>query len=131
MNIKDIAALRAKAHRSLAAAIRLAETGDYDFAVSRIYYAMFYMAETLLQAKGLSFSKHAAVIAAFHGHFVRTGLLPRAMHKLLHEAFEQRNNADYAADFRSTRENISSTVRESREFLAAAETLLTKLLPQA
>jgi uncharacterized protein (UPF0332 family) len=36
--------LVAKAERSLAAAGRLLEDGDCDFAISRAYYAMFYMA---------------------------------------------------------------------------------------
>ena len=35
------------------------------FAASRAYYAMFYAAEALLQSRGLAFSKHSAVHAAF------------------------------------------------------------------
>lgn len=59
------AALIHKAHRSLAAADRLAKDDDLDFAVSRAYYAMFYAAQAVLLSRGLRFSKHAAVIAAF------------------------------------------------------------------
>ncbi|WP_242041241.1 HEPN domain-containing protein [Leptolyngbya sp. FACHB-261] len=58
-------ALLDKAHRSLVAAQSLIERGFYDFAVSRAYYAMFYIAEALLDLEGLSFSSHAAVISAF------------------------------------------------------------------
>ena len=36
----DIAALVKKARRSLAAARRLSEEGDHDFAASRAYYAI-------------------------------------------------------------------------------------------
>lgn len=38
--------------------------GFYDFAVSRAYYTMFYVAEALLDQEGLSFSSHAAIISA-------------------------------------------------------------------
>ena len=44
-----------KAQRSLAAAQQLAQQSFYDFAVSRAYYAMFYVAEALLDHEGLSF----------------------------------------------------------------------------
>ena len=61
----DQAALLRKAHTSLRAARLLAKDQLYDFAVSRAYYTMFYMAEALLLGQGLSYSKHSAVLAAF------------------------------------------------------------------
>ena len=52
-----------KAQQSLEAA-KLLLTNNYpDYATSRAYYAMFYIAEAFLEGKGLSFSKHSAVIA--------------------------------------------------------------------
>jgi len=45
---QQIEALVAKGKRSLIAAQRLFELGDYDFAASRAYYAIFYLAEALL-----------------------------------------------------------------------------------
>jgi len=57
--VKDIVN---KAQRSLKVAQRLYKDGEYDFAVSRAYYSMFYMAAALLLTKELSFSKHSGVI---------------------------------------------------------------------
>lgn len=62
-----------KGRRSLEAGRSLYSRGDYDFAASRAYYAMFYLVEALLSSLGLSFSKHSAVISAFGQHFVKTG----------------------------------------------------------
>lgn len=45
---EEISKLIKKAQRSLNAAIELYKMGDYDFSVSRAYYAMFYCAEALL-----------------------------------------------------------------------------------
>ncbi|MUL35547.1 HEPN domain-containing protein [Gloeocapsopsis dulcis] len=59
-----------KAYRSLQAAKLLNTQPLAEFAVSRAYYAMFYVAEALLEGEGLTFSKHSAVIAAF-GQFKR------------------------------------------------------------
>jgi uncharacterized protein (UPF0332 family) len=58
------AALLSKAHDSVRAAKLLSDAGFCDFAVSRAYYAMFYVAEAFLLGVGLSFSRHAGVIAA-------------------------------------------------------------------
>ena len=53
------------------AAQLLNDQGFHDFATSRAYYAMFYVAEALLLGEGLTFSKHSAVIAAFGKSFVK------------------------------------------------------------
>lgn len=65
-------ALVAKARESVRAARLLAAEGMHGFAVSRAYYAMFYLAEALLLGEGLAYSKHSAVIAAFGRHFVKS-----------------------------------------------------------
>ncbi|MBI3595876.1 MAG: HEPN domain-containing protein [Nitrospirae bacterium] len=54
-----------KAEKFLASAELLMDSGDMDSAVSRIYYAAFYIAEALLDALELSFSSHKSVISAF------------------------------------------------------------------
>ena len=55
-------------------------------------------AEALLLSRGMSFSSHGAVIAAFGQHFVKTGLLPADHHAALRTAFDQRNVGDYDYD---------------------------------
>lgn len=54
-------ALLDKAQRSIDAAQSLTDQGFHDFAISRSYYVMFYIAEALLDNEGLSFSSHATV----------------------------------------------------------------------
>jgi uncharacterized protein (UPF0332 family) len=48
-----------KARESLSASGHLAAGGDYDFAVARAYYAMFYAAQALLMEQGRTFSQVA------------------------------------------------------------------------
>lgn len=72
---EEIRPLIEKARRSLQVARHLFEDGDYDFAASRAYYAMFYLAEAALLTRGLAFSRHSGVIAGFYNTFVRPGLL--------------------------------------------------------
>lgn len=61
-------ALVRKAQDSLRGAQVLASQKLFDFAVSRAYYTMFYVAEAFLLGEGLTFSKHSGVIAAFGQH---------------------------------------------------------------
>lgn len=42
---------------------------------------MLYIAEAFLLEKGLTFSKHSAVISAFGKHFAKTGELPKDFHR--------------------------------------------------
>ncbi len=46
-----------KASRAVAAAEKLLDAGDTEFAVGRAYYAMFYVATALLDERGLQFRK--------------------------------------------------------------------------
>lgn len=85
-----------KASRSLEAARCMHKNGDHDFAASRAYYAMFYAAEAALLENGESYSKHAGVISGFYQQFVATGKLSQELHQNLHNAFEDRAQADYA-----------------------------------
>ena len=92
---EELKKLISKAGRSLKAARKLYKDGDYDFSISRAYYKMFYCAESLLLTKGMSFSKHSAVIAGFGKYFAKTGLLPSTLHSYLLTAYKDRQIGDY------------------------------------
>lgn len=84
-----------KAGRAIAAAERELASGDAEFSVARAYYAMFYVAEALLNEKGLRFKKHGGVHGAFGEHFAKAGALDAKYHRWLLAAFEKRITADY------------------------------------
>lgn len=113
-----------KARRNIRSAKILLADGDYDTAVSRAYYAMFYVAEALLLFKGLAYSKHSAVIAAFGKEFAKAGVLPVEFHAHLREAAEARNIADYHETSYATEESTAQHISHAEELLAAAEEYL-------
>lgn len=123
--MSEVEALLLKAERSFAAARRLLETRDTDFATSRTYYGCFYIAEALLLSKGLSFSRHGQVIAQYGLHFAKNEILDRRFHKLLDDTFSLRQLADYStnppldpADIGELIDEGGSFLREAREYLA-------------
>ncbi|MGH2412534.1 MAG: HEPN domain-containing protein [Microcystaceae cyanobacterium] len=106
-----------KAHRSLEAARRLNETGFPEFATSRAYYAMFYVAEAFLAGEGLSFSRHSAVISALGERFARTERIPRDYHRYLLDAQDQRNRGDYNIDPNLTEADAELLIARATAFL--------------
>jgi uncharacterized protein (UPF0332 family) len=65
--------LIAKAEENVHAAKLLLAESLYDIAVSRAYYAMFYVAEAFLLNEGISLSKHSGVIAKSGELYAKTG----------------------------------------------------------
>ncbi|MQA89160.1 MAG: HEPN domain-containing protein [Gemmatimonas sp.] len=117
-------ALIAKAERSLAAAKTLHAEKHPDFAISRLYYAMFYLAEALLLGDGLTFSRHSAVIAAFGKHFAKTARLPAEYHLFLREAQDMRNLGDYDTGATLTEADSAEQLRRADDFLQVAQRFL-------
>lgn len=110
-----------KAARSLQAARLLNEEGLAEFAVSRAYYAMFYIAEAFLEGEGLSFSRHSAVIAAFGQQFARTGRIPTELHRYLIAAEQSRIRADYNIEPNLTQADANQLIARAEQFLEFAQ----------
>lgn len=117
-------ALIRKAQRSLRAAERLLEGDDPDFAVSRAYYCMFYVAQAFLATKQLSFRKHSAVVASFGEQFAATDSVPREFHRFLIEAQNARNSGDYLTESSITAEDAREHIGRARKFLELADSYL-------
>jgi uncharacterized protein (UPF0332 family) len=88
-------------------------------------YAMFYVAQALLEGEGLAFSKHSAVIAALGKYFVKAGRLPHEYHRYLLDAFEARHEGDYATVSTLTPEHAREHLDRAEKFLVIASALLT------
>jgi uncharacterized protein (UPF0332 family) len=116
--------LLAKAERALHAARTLHNAEDYEFAAGRAYYSMFYSAQALLHERGLRFSKHSGVHAAFGKEFAKTARLDPKYHRWLLAAFNTRLEADYGMEIAVSQEDVEDLLQRGREFLTAARELL-------
>ena len=117
-------ALVEHAHESLAAARLLTQAGHHGFAAARAYYCMFYVAEAFLAGKGLSFSKHSGVIAAFAEHFTRTKIVPEEFHRHLIRGMEIRHVGDYDYPGSVSTDDAQVQITRAEQFLALAERTL-------
>ncbi len=119
----DLAAFISKAKESLAASKLLSANQLYDFAGSRAYYTMFYIAEAFLWKQGLSFSSHGAVIAGFGKEVAKKGLVPIEFHRYLIDAQDKRTQGDYNIEdeVKLGKEDVEILIQQSEQFIQQAE----------
>lgn len=109
-----------KAQQSLEAAKLLLRNEYADYATSRAYYAMFYIASAFLEGERLTFSKHSAVIAAFGRAFAKPQRIPPEFHRYLIEAQELRTAGDYGQLNAITIDQATEQIDRAEQFLAIA-----------
>lgn len=92
--------------------------------MNRLYYAMFYAVLALLQEKEMGTSKHSGAIALFDREYVKTGLFPKEISKVLHRAFELRQKGDYMEEAEVTAEDVTEIRAAAEMFVIKAEKVL-------
>jgi len=122
----EVEALLKKARENHEAAVLLHRNGFSEISASRAYYAMFYAAEALLLAHGLTFSSHAAVIAAYGREFAKTKALDVHFHRYLIDAEDLRHSGDYGSGPTVTTDQVNQALQWAQEFIAAAEAFLAQ-----
>lgn len=126
---EDQLELLLKARQSLSAARLLVENNFPDYAASRAYYTMFYIAEAFLEGEGMSFSSHAAVISAFGREFARTNRVPSEFHQFLIRAQNLRTAGDYGRFNIVSVEQANEQITNAEHFLELAQNLIGILPP--
>lgn len=121
---ENVKILFAKARENIDAVQLLLGQAHVDIAASRAYYAIFYTAQALLLSKNLTYSSHAAVIAAYGKEFAKTKELDPRFHQYLILSQSERNLADYGIGGAVSGEDVKKMLAWAEEFLNAAEAYL-------
>lgn len=95
----------------------LLEDGSYKDSIGRSYYAMFTSVRALLALEGQDFSKHSGVIAYFQKEYIKTGKFDKKYSKYISQAFQIRNNTDYADFFIVSQQDAALQYEKADEFL--------------
>jgi uncharacterized protein (UPF0332 family) len=116
-----------RAKESHAAANVLLERQFWGFSAAQSYYTMFYLAQALLLSKGLTFSSHSAVIAAFGKEFAKTKLFAPKFHRLLIDAEARRAIGHYGGlDTIVADGEATESYQWAEEFIRAVKDYLAK-----
>jgi uncharacterized protein len=110
------------AHEMLRDARLLKENGGSPISiVNRAYYSVFYAALALLVTADVEPNKHTGVLAKFDELFVRQGIFPKEMSRILHRAFDMRQAGDYQKSKVITAEQAVEVFTSAEEFIKAIE----------
>lgn len=113
------------ANESHDAAKVLMDMGHARFSAAQSYYTIFYLAQALLLSKGLTFSSHSAVVAAYGREFAKTGLLDPKFHRYIIDAQERREVGHYGDKYEEvTDEQAGESMQWAEEFIQATKDYL-------
>lgn len=109
-----------KSKEDLEAAHLLFAQGSYRIANNRAYYSIFHALRAVLVLDNFDSSKHSGVIAEFRRRYIKEGVFPIEMSKMIGSAFTIRNASDYDDMFIASKE-------ETVEQIANAEWVYKKI----
>ena len=124
----EIVANLERARESLAAAQTLADSGYFDFAAARAYYAAFYAATAALLAHGVRFARHSGVIRGVHLHFVKSGELDKGLGRDLNWLAELRVVGDYGETRRIPEVECRKAIDTARALVEALSAIAESTL---
>ena len=101
----------------------LCECGRYRSAISRAYYAMFYMTQYLLLSEGLDTSTHKGVLKMLSLYFVKTGKITPSVADLLREAYDARQACDYESDMAEDEAMAKNAIANAQIFISEVKIL--------
>lgn len=108
-----------KSKEDLEAAKLLFENGNYRIANNRAYYSIFHALRAVLVFDNFDSSKHSGVIAEFRRKYIKEGVFPIEMSKMIGSAFTIRNASDYDDMFIASKDETAEQI-ENAEWIYRA-----------
>ena len=124
-SLKALSAHRyGRAKEELQAAELLLKNANYRSSINRSYYSIFHAIRAVNALDGFDSSKHSGVIAHFNQEYVKTGLFERRASKIIRNASELREQADYEDFYEATQEEATEVFVQASQFISAVESYL-------
>ena len=111
---KDYAKYRIeRAREDLEAAHLLFNAGNYRIANNRAYYTIFHAMRAVLVFDNFDSSKHSGVIAEFRRRYIKEGIFPVKLSKMIGSAFTIRNASDYDDMFLASKSDTEEQIENA------------------
>ena len=85
---------------------------------------MYFLVEAILFSKGLRFSSHSALVAAYGKEFAKTGILDPKFHRYIIVTQKRRETGHYGRDNTVTSEEALESFQWAGEFMQAVKNYL-------
>jgi len=96
----------------------------YKLALNRSYYAIFYAMRAVNVLDEFDSSKHSGVIAHFNQYHVKLGHFPKDASKIIRNASELRERADYEDFFVVSKPDAQEQIQRADAFIQYVEKYL-------
>lgn len=95
------------------------ENGRYKNALNRAYYSIFHAIRAVNALDKFDSSKHSGVIAFFNQNYVKQGLFPKELSKIVAMASNSREKADYLDFYIASSEEAKKQIDRAEKFVDA------------
>lgn len=113
-----------RAKEELSTAELLLHNTNFRSSINRSYYAIFHAIRAINALDGFDSSKHSGVISHFNQEYVKTGIFQKEASKIIRNASELREQADYEDFYEATQEEASDVFGQASLFIATVEKYL-------
>lgn len=126
---KDYAKYRIdRSKEDLEAAHLLFDNGNYRIANNRAYYSIFHGLRAVLVFDNFDSSKHSGIIAEFRRRYIKTGIFPIEMSKMIGSAFTIRNASDYDDMFIASKEDTEEQLANAEYVYLLIQTYVKEII---
>lgn len=95
-----------RAKEELQTAELLLKNANFRSSINRSYYSIFHAIRAVNALDGFDSSKHSGVIAHFNQEYVKTGVFEKGASKIIRNASELREQADYEDFYEAHRRKL-------------------------
>lgn len=95
-----------RAKEELQTAELLLKNANFRSSINRSYYSIFHAIRAVNALDGFDSSKHSGVIAHFNQEYVKTGVFEKGASKIIRNASELREQADYETFMKQHRRKL-------------------------
>ena len=128
---KDYAKYRIeRVKEDLEAAYLLFNSGNYRIANNRAYYTVFHAMRAVLVFDNFDSSKHSGVIAEFRRRYIKEGVFPIEVSKMIGSAFTIRNASDYDDMFLANRSDTEEQIANAEYIFRLLSKYIEELLKE-
>ena len=92
--------------------------------INRSYYSIFHAIRAVNALDGFDSSKHSGVISHFNQEYVKTGLFEKEVSKIIRNASEMREQADYEDFYETSQEEAVDVFEQATRFISVVEVYL-------
>lgn len=102
------------------------KNANFRSSINRSYYSIFHAIRAVNALDGFDSSKHSGVIAHFNQEYVKTGVFEKGASKMIRNASELREQADYEGFYEATQEEAAEVFVQASQFISAVESCLRR-----